>query len=131
MTTISNARRVAGVLVVAAMLGACAGRDPNMVPVVQASDQSLTCDTIQAQVMANDTQMKSLAKESSNTTGGNVALAIVGGLLFWPALFAMDFKGAADKETTALQQRQSYLATLAAQRGCGGSAAATVGAGWR
>jgi hypothetical protein len=34
----------------------------------------------------------------------------------------MDFKDAAGKDTAALQGRQNYLATLAAQKGCGGQA---------
>jgi hypothetical protein len=115
----SMIRKMVSALVLTAMLGACAGRDPNPVGVVQQGDQSLDCTAIQAQVIANDNQIRALSKESSNTTGGNIALGVVGAILFWPALFAMDFKGAADKETAALQSRQSYLGTLAAQRGCG------------
>jgi len=38
--------------------------------------------------------------------------------LFWPALFAMDFKDASGKEAASLQQRQGYLQQLAAQKGC-------------
>ena len=115
----SMMRTMVSALALMAMLGACAGRDPNLVAVVQPGDQSLDCTAIQAQVIANDNQIRSLSKESSNTTGGNIALGVAGALLFWPALFAMDFKGAADKETSALQTRQSYLGTLAAQKGCG------------
>jgi hypothetical protein len=37
-------------------------------------------------------------------------------LVVWPVWFAMDFKGAADKEVTALQARQQYLAIVATER---------------
>ena len=42
----------------------------------------------------------------------------VAGLLSCPLWFAMDFQGAAYKETAALQSRQNYLCTLGAKRGC-------------
>src|SRR5436190_17628925 len=51
-------------------------------------------------------------------TTQNVAAGVAG--IFIPVLwFGMDFKGTADKETQALQARQQYLASLAAQRRCG------------
>src|SRR5437660_2560123 len=48
-------------------------------------------------------------------TTQNVAAGVAG--IFIPVLwFGMDFQGTADKETQALQARQQYLASLAAQR---------------
>lgn len=113
-------KKMVSAVALTAMVGACAGRDPNPVGVVQNGDQFLDCNAIQAQVLANDNQLRALGKESSSTTGSNVALAVVGGLLFWPALFAMDLKHASDKETSALEARQGYLGSIAAQKGCGG-----------
>jgi hypothetical protein len=77
----------------------------------------MDCPAITAEVTANDAKLKDLGRESGNKVAQNVA-AGVAGLFIWPLWFAMDFQGAADKETVALQQRQSYLATLAGQRGC-------------
>ena len=45
----------------------------------------------------------------------NVA-AGVAGLVVWPLWFAMDFKGAADKDVVALEARQQYLTSLAVER---------------
>jgi hypothetical protein len=108
-------------LVLVGQLAACAGRDPQMIATVQPQDMTSDCAAIYAQINANTERLASLNKESGNTTAGNVALGVVGLVLFWPALFAMDFKDAAGKEAMSLQQRQNYLAQLMAQRGCSGT----------
>src|SRR5262245_41240123 len=105
-------------LVAFALLSAgCAGRAPARVPVVQLQDQQLDCAAISAEVHANTQKIAGLGSESGAKVAQNVA-AGVAGLFIWPLWFAMDFQGAADKEVTALQQGQGYLATLSAQRGC-------------
>lgn len=110
-------QRLSAALALASVLGACAGRAPTPVPVVQAQDQGLDCPAIVAEVNANTQKLVALGRESSDKVAQNVA-AGVAGLFIWPLWFAMDFQGAADKETAALQSRQGYLATLAGQKGC-------------
>jgi hypothetical protein len=105
-------------IVLVAQLGACAGRDPQMTQTVQPQDMQSDCPAITAQIVTNNNRLADLKKEHGNTTGGNIALAVVGGLLFWPALFAMDLKDASGKEIASVNQRQGYLAQLAQQRGC-------------
>ncbi len=107
----------AAVLAVAMMTAACAGRAPQPVPVVKADDAQLNCTAIETEVQSNDSKIKELGRESGAKVAQNVA-AGVAGLIIWPLWFAMDFQGAADKETVALQQRQAYLATLAKEKGC-------------
>jgi hypothetical protein len=116
-------RKIVSAVALAAVASACAGRDPQMIAIVQPQDATSDCSAITAQINANTEHMAALNKESSNTTSGNVALGVAGAILFWPALFAMDFKDAAGKEAASLAQRQSYLAQLATQRGCNGPAA--------
>jgi len=111
-------RKIASAIVGAALLGACAGRDPQITQTVQPQDAQSDCAAITAQIVANATRLSELKRESDNTQAGNIALGVAGALLFWPALFAMDFKGAAGKEAASLLQRQSYLQQLAAQRNC-------------
>ena len=60
------------------------------------------CTAITAQLVANSTRLTELKRESDNTQAGNIALGVAGALLFWPALFAMDFKGTAGKEAASL-----------------------------
>lgn len=114
----STLRRGLMAFVLVAQLAACAGRDPHMTAVVQPQDTTSDCPMIVAQIVANNAKLAELRREESNTTAGNVALGVAGALLFWPALFAMDFKGAAGKEAASVMQRQGYLQQLAAQKGC-------------
>jgi hypothetical protein len=74
-----------------------------------------SCLQIQAEIEANNTKFKQLADEQGLKVAQNVG-AGVAGLFIWPVWFAMDFKDAAGKDIAALQARQQYLATLAAQR---------------
>src|SRR5258708_37525532 len=95
--------------------GACAGRAPQPVAVVQPQDRYSDCAAIAAEIEANNQKVKELASEQGLKVGQNVA-AGVAGLVVWPLLFAMDFQDSASKEVAALQSRQQYLATLAEQK---------------
>jgi hypothetical protein len=108
-------RRVALAICIAAALGACAGRAPQPVAVVQPQDRYSDCTAITAEIEANNQKVSELASEQGLKVGQNVA-AGVAGLVVWPLLFAMDFQDTASKEVAALQSRQQYLATLAQQR---------------
>jgi hypothetical protein len=98
-------------------LVACAGRDAQPIATVQPQDQYSDCNMISAEVQANNIKVKELADERGLKVAQNVGAGVVG-LVVWPLWFAMDFKGAADKDLVALQARQQYLAQLAVQR-CG------------
>jgi hypothetical protein len=112
-----NVRKLASAVVLASLLGACAGRDAAQIPVVQPQDQGLNCSAIQAETTANTARITDLGRESGNKTAQNVA-AGVAGLFIWPLWFAIDFQGSTGNEEAALQSRQQYLATLAEQRSC-------------
>jgi hypothetical protein len=99
------------------MIAGCAGRAPDLVQVVQVTDQQLTCDQIAAEVAANNARITDLAREEGWKVTQNVAAGVVG-LVIWPVWFGMDFQDAAGKEGKALSQRNQYLATVAANR-CG------------
>jgi hypothetical protein len=98
-------------------LGACAGRTPAPVAVVQSQDRYMDCAAINAEVQANTKRIAELGSEEGSKVAQNVAAGVVG-LIIWPVWFGMDFQNAAGKEVAALQSRQQYLATLAEQR-CG------------
>jgi hypothetical protein len=70
---------------------------------------------IRAEIEANNAQAQKLADENHVKIAQNVAAGVVG-LVIWPVWFAMDAKGAAGTEMDALEARQQYLSTLAAQR---------------
>jgi hypothetical protein len=68
-----------------------------------------------AEVTANNRRVSELASEEGLKVGQNVAAGVAG--LFIPVLwFGMDWQGSANKEVSALQSRQQYLATLAEER---------------
>lgn len=111
----------ASAVMLASLLAGCAGRDPANIPVVQPQDAGLDCAAIQAETDNNNTRLTDLGRESGGKVAQNVAAGVAG--IFIPVLwFAMDFKDATGKDTAALQARQNYLATLAAQKNCGNTA---------
>ena len=105
-------------------LGACAGRAPAPVSVVQAQDRYTDCAAIQIESEANAKKISALGGEEGGKTAQNVA-AGVAGLFFFPLWFAMDFQGAASKEGAALQSRQQYLAVMSEQKRCAGASSTT------
>lgn len=106
---------VSGVVSIAFVLGGCAGRAPQIPPLVLASDGSMSCETIQAEAERNNEKMADLAVEENLKLGQNV-VAGVAGFMIWPAWLALDLQNAAGKEGHALSQRNRYLATLANER---------------
>ncbi len=99
----------------AVLCAGCAGRDAAPVATVQPHDQTSDCAMISAEIEANNAKVRELADEKGVKVAQNVA-AGVAGLVVWPVLFAMDFKGAADQDMAALQARQQFLTNLAVQR---------------
>ena len=83
----------------------CAGRVAAPVQTVQLKDSTMDCDAITAEIAADTAQQAKLSKESGEKVTQNVVAGVGGAILFWPALFLMDFQGAADKESKALELR--------------------------
>ena len=63
---------------------------------------------ISAEIQANNIKVQELANEEGLKVGQNVA-AGVAGLVVWPLLFAMDFKGAASKEDRSAASAPAIL----------------------
>jgi hypothetical protein len=100
-------------------LGACMGRAPQPVAVIQPQDQFMDCTAIYAEVQGNNAKIQQLAKDNGWKVAQNVAAGVAGFVV--PVLwFGMDFQGTADKEAAALQARQQYLGAMAVQERCGG-----------
>lgn len=106
------------VLALAVLASACAGRDAQPVTAVRPTDNTLTCDLMLAEYNTNHQKGVRLAGEKSKTDGKNIAIGVVGVLLFWPALFAMDLKGAERAEMEALRDRNNHLRQLMIVKRC-------------
>jgi hypothetical protein len=65
------------------LLSGCAGRAPELTPIVQPTDQFANCDQIMAEIKANNQRMTDLANEEGWKVSQNVAAGVVG-LVIWP-----------------------------------------------
>jgi len=124
--TIAMRRSLVLLCAATVLLGTCGGRRANPVGTVSLTDQHMSCAEIQATMIGNDQRMAALREEERRAKSGNVALGVVGALLFWPALFALDTTDTEQVEITAYQGRNTWLASLAAQRRCGSPGAIEV-----
>ena len=107
------------VVVTAALLtAACAGRDPNPVPAMQSYDKDMDCEDIAFEIENNNKRIKATVQELEDTKGENVAWGVVGVVLFWPALFAMDLSDAEVIEIRALQDRNQNLTRIGHKSDC-------------
>jgi hypothetical protein len=109
----------ASLAVMTMMLTGCAGREAHPVSVTQMGDDSMSCPAISAQVSANEAQIRNLDGQRETHNGTNAAVAVVGVVLFWPALFALDMTDYEKQEMTALHERDQYLQQLALNKNCG------------
>jgi hypothetical protein len=117
--------RVFSAIAVGVALAACAGRDPQPVATVQPQDATSDCAMITAEIQANNKRAEALAAEHDVKIAQNVVAGVVG-IVVWPVLFAMDAKGGAATDISALQARQEYLANLATIRCAAGPAHASA-----
>ena len=119
-TTAPTALLAAALL--AASLAACGGRDPRHIPVVEPNDVAMDCQALSALIASNNYRIESLYSEHERARDSNVAIGVVGALLFWPALFALDTSDAERVEAQALSDRNRYLASIGQKKDCQGTA---------
>jgi len=112
-------------LLCVALLG-CAGRKAEPVAVMEPYDDKLACEQIQAEISSNETQALQLSSQNESAHSNNVAIGVVGAILFWPALFALDTGDAEKVEMQALHDRNTHLDTVYAQKGCSATKSATA-----
>ncbi len=93
----------------AAVLSACAGRAAKPVTAIQPQDDLLTCQQIITALKLNTVEIKGLIEQSNKNRGKTAAAGVIGTVVFFPALFFMDVKNAANKEAQALVRRNEVL----------------------
>ena len=104
----------------------CAGRSAVPVATMQPYDNQLSCQQIQAEIAGNETQALQLSGQNESAHNSNVALGVVGAILFWPALFAIDAGDAEKVEMQALHDRNQHLSEVYTQEGCVQTKSATA-----
>ncbi|WP_324754680.1 hypothetical protein [Roseovarius sp. Pro17] len=99
-------------------LTACAGRDPNPVNEIQDGDARLSCPELRREIDVNSQAVRGLIDEKRDKQTQNVVAGAAGAILFFPALFFMDLKGASAEEARAYQRRNQGLVSRYNARGC-------------
>lgn len=99
-------------------MSACAGRDPNPVDEIQDGDARLSCAELRREIDVNSQAVRGLIDEKHGKQTQNVVAGAAGAILFFPALFFMDLKGASAEEARAYQRRNQGLLSRYKARGC-------------
>ena len=104
---------IAAVLV---LLTACvAARDPQLVPMKQAADSSMTCEQMAMEYKSNTEVARNKIEKNRSNDVKELLLAI----FIWPGL--MDMKNADGNEGNALLDRNVYLLEIAKGKSCAGA----------
>ena len=106
---------IAGLLL---LVAACGGRDARPVQAWSPYDKDMTCEQVGYEIESNNRAILARADELEEAKAGNVMIGVVGAVLFWPALFALDTTDTENIEIRAYQQRNQNLATVASDKGC-------------
>ena len=97
----------------------CMSRTPVLTDTYTPIDKSKSCDVLLWEIQKCDNEMQTKLAQKKKKSGNNVALGVVGALLFWPALFFMDFSDADKAEYESLRKRHDYLVSLSMLKKCG------------
>ena len=109
--------RATTVVFVLLLAGCALGAMPT-VPLSQSGDNEKSCVELHDEVMSLAASAGRKIDANKERDGGDVALGVVGAILFWPALFAMDIKNADGKEANNLIDRIEYLRGIANRKDC-------------
>ncbi|MDH5748882.1 MAG: hypothetical protein OEY85_06190 [Rhodospirillales bacterium] len=104
------------------LITACAGREPMPVQTAAGADYDRSCKSLEVEYISNNNSARSKIAANKSSDEGDVALGVVGVVLFWPVLFAMDTKNANGVEGNALLDRNDHLRTIADSKECNVSA---------
>lgn len=108
-----------GLMVVAALMTACAGRTPMPVASYQYGDEQKSCEELRAEMAGLDKRVQELLPDSQKT-GKNVALGVAGAFFLVPWFF-MDFSDSEKVEIRAYQDRAQALNGIMIRKQCAGA----------
>ena len=81
------------IIFIAIGVASCAGRDPEPIQTVLASDSQASCTQIRAEIEANNIKVKALADEQVLKVAQNVVAGVGGFFTLGLTWFALDAKG--------------------------------------
>jgi hypothetical protein len=100
-------------------LAACGGREAMPTTSYKYGDEQLNCSELRAEAAQSEREILKLYAEKKDASGDNVAIGVLGGLLFWPALFALDTTDSEKIEIHAHKERLETLQRIMANKKCG------------
>ena len=112
-------KRMVSILLVSCFLVSCAGRTAQPVAQYQIGDEKKACEVLKTEIVQIEQGIVAKKQEKENKEGNNMAVGVVGALLFWPALFALDVSDAEKVELEALRKRHNALVELCQDKKCG------------
>ena len=86
--------------------------------VIQPNDSAMSCSQMRQEIQISNQSLSRLVGDQKAVESNNVAAVAAGALIFFPALFFMNLKGAAREEAKALQDRINGLAERHNAKGC-------------
>lgn len=111
-------KAIAALTAASLVVSACAGREANPVQIIQEGDSGLSCAELRQEITISQQSMQRLLGDQKDVQGKNTAAVAAGALIFFPALFFLNLKGAAKEEAKALQDRIIGLAQRHNSKGC-------------
>ncbi|MBI5816413.1 MAG: hypothetical protein HZB29_12475 [Nitrospinae bacterium] len=111
--------RLISFFIFACFMISCAGRQPQPITVYQPDDEHRSCRALDVELSQTEDEINKKYAEHVKKREGQVALAFVSGLLFWPGAFFLDLKESEKVEYDALRQRYNRLLIIAADKECG------------
>jgi hypothetical protein len=115
MRSTVNISYSAAILILAA---ACTGRDADPVDAYTPYDNAMACNDIAYEMDDNNKELRLTVEELQGNKGQNVAVGVIGAVLFWPVLFALDLSDAEETEIKALERRNKNLVRLGVDLDC-------------
>ena len=106
------------ILILSVILMACAGSSPQRMDVYQYGDSSKSCEMLNYEIRDLEEQVEAKYRHRDDKITRNTAVAIVGGLLFWPALFALDTKSDELYEINSVLKRRDMLRQVMSDKNC-------------
>ena len=100
------------------LVAGCAGRDARPVDAYTSYDEQMSCNAISQEIVSNNGKIDATVAELQQTKGENVAVGVVGVILFLPILFALDVSDAEKTEIAALENRNENLARIGHEKEC-------------
>ena len=109
------------IMTILTLVAGCGGmmRKADPVTAYEYGDSSKSCDALKSDLDQCTSEIDRIKARQNTKIGMNVAVGVASAILFWPALFVMDFSDVDAKEIEAQQQRYQSITLICKEKDCG------------